>query len=85
MSILINQFIPHSPSLPVSKCPFSKSASPFLPWKYIHLYYLHHYIEIIDMNLIVVVELVVEIELYLIIDMDNTIEYIEDYKYFVQN
>ena len=38
-----SQFIPLSPSSPMSTCPFSTSASLFLPCKYVHLYHFSRF------------------------------------------
>ena len=43
MSILISQFVPPSPSPPVSTCPFSMSTSLFLPCKLVHLYHFSRF------------------------------------------
>ena len=43
MSMLLSPFVPPSPSLTVSISPFSTSASPFPPCKYIHQYHFSRF------------------------------------------
>ena len=39
LSMVLSQFIQLSPSLALSKCPLSTSASLFLPWNWVPLYH----------------------------------------------
>ena len=43
MSMLLSSFVPLFPSLIVSTNPFSISASPFLPCKYVHQYHFSRF------------------------------------------